>query len=790
MIISEHWLREWVNPKLTTDELASQLTMAGLEVDAVAPVAGDFSGVVVAEIIEAEQHPDADKLRVCTVNTGDGTVQIVCGAPNARAGLKAPLATVGAVLPGNFKIKKAKLRGVESQGMLCAEAELTISDENSGLMELSPDAPVGTNLRDYLALNDTTLELGLTPNRADCLGVIGVARDLAALNGISLCEPAEEPADVTSDREFPVEVKSTEKCPRYLGRVIENVDLTKSSPLYIVERLRRAGIRSIDPVVDITNYVMLELGQPLHAFDLDTLDSGIVVRDAHPGERMVLLDGSEIELSEGTLVIADHERPLALAGIMGGENSGVSEKTKHIFLESAFFAPRQIAGRARGYGLHTDASHRYERGVDWQLQRRAIERASQLLVEVVGGQCGPVVEAVSEHDLPDIPDLTLRAARIKRVLGFDMAPDEAERILTGLGFSVSSTSEGVWSCRAPSWRFDMSQEVDLIEELARIHGYNNLPVSQIHADLVSKLPDEGLLSKRHLRQRLVGRGFQEAITFSFVSPDLQTLFGAESQESVAVKNPISADLSVMRSTLMPGLTLALAHNVKRQNSRVRLFETGSRFSLGEPYREQAVLGLAITGTRDGENWTEAGERLDFFDLKGEVEQLLGGPFRSISFRAVQRSGLHDGQTAEVLVDDEVVGIIGCIHPSVARHLDVPADTFLAELMLAEVLSGQVPSYQDISKFPETRRDIAVVVNVDQSADAIMSDVRAVAGACLVDLRLFDVYQGNGIEPDQKSLALGLTFRDNSRTLDDTDITQLMTQVVDSLKKKFDAALRN
>lgn len=790
MIISEHWLREWVNPKLTTEELAAQLTMSGLEVDAVTPVAGDFSGVVVAEIIEAEQHPDADKLRVCTVDTGDGTVQIVCGAPNARVGLKAPLATVGAVLPGNFKIKKAKLRGVESQGMLCAEAELTISDENSGLMELSPDAPVGTDLRDYLALNDTTLELGLTPNRADCLGVIGVARDLAALNGISLCEPTEAPADVTSDRRFPVEIKATDKCPRYLGRVIENVDLTKSSPLYIVERLRRAGIRSIDPVVDVTNYVMLELGQPLHAFDLDTLDGGIVVRDAHPDEKMVLLDGSDVELSEGTLVIADHERPLALAGIMGGENSGVSDKTQHIFLESAFFAPEKIAGRARNYGLHTDASHRYERGVDWQLQRRAMERASQLLLEVVGGQCGPVVEVVSEQDLPAIPELTLRAARIKRVLGFDMAPAEIERILTGLGFSVGSTSEGVWSCRAPSWRFDMAQEVDLIEELARVHGYNNLPVSQIHADLVSKLPDEGLLSKRHLRQRLVGRGFQEAITFSFISPELQSLFGADPEESVAVKNPISADLSMMRSTLMPGLASALAHNVKRQNSRVRLFETGSRFFLGAPYTEQPVLGLAITGTRDGENWTETGERLDFFDLKGEVEQLLGGPFKSIRFRAVQRPGLHDGQTAEVLVDDEVVGIIGRIHPKAARQLDVPADTFLAELVLADVLAGQVPSYRDISKFPETRRDIAVVVNSEQSADAIMSDVRAVAGACLVDLRLFDVYQGKGVEPDQKSLALGLTFRDNSRTLDDTEITRLMTQVVDSLKKKFGAALRN
>lgn len=790
MIISEHWLREWVNPKLTTEELAAQLTMSGLEVDAVMPVAGDFSGVVVAEIVGAEQHPDADKLRVCEVDAGDGIVQIVCGAPNARVGLKAPLAKVGAVLPGNFKIKKAKLRGVESQGMLCAEAELTISDENSGLMELAPDAPVGTDLRDYLALNDTTLELGLTPNRADCLGVIGVARDLAVLNGIALCEPAEEPVGLTSERTFPVEIVATEQCPRYLGRVIENVDLTKSSPLYIVERLRRAGIRSIDPVVDVTNYVMLELGQPLHAFDLDTLHSGIRVRDANPDETMTLLDGSEIALSAGSLVIADHERPLALAGIMGGENSGVSDTTRHIFLESAFFAPEKIAGRARSYGLHTDASHRYERGVDWQLQRRAMERASQLLLEVVGGQCGPVIEVASEQDLPAIPELRLRAARIKRVLGFDMAPAEVERILTALGFSMESAGDGVWSCRAPSWRFDMTQEVDLIEELARVHGYNNLPVSQIHADLVSKLPDERLLSKRYLRQRLIGRGFQEAITFSFIAPELQALFGAGAGDSVTVRNPISADLSVMRASLIPGLAAALAHNVKRQNSRVRLFETGSRFSPGEPYQEQAVLGLAVTGARATENWTESGERFDFFDLKGEIEQLLCGVHKTVTFRTAQRPGLHDGQSAEILLDEAVVGLIGRIHPNAARQLDVPPDTFLGELVLDHVLAGQVPNYSDISKFPETRRDIAVIVSAEQSADAIMSDVRAVAGACLVDLRLFDVYQGKGIEPDQKSLALGLTFRDNSRTLDDTEITQLMAQVVDSLKKNFGAALRN
>ena len=788
MIISEQWLREFVNPDLSTEALAEQLTMAGLEVDAVTPVAGEFSGVVVAEVVAAEQHPDADKLRVCTVDTGSETVQIVCGAPNAVAGLKAPLARVGAVLPGNFKIKKAKLRGVESQGMLCAAAELMLSDESDGLLELAADAPVGSDLRDYLALNDVTLELGLTPNRADCLGVLGVARDVAALNGLALCEPAGDVVEAVTETVFPVEVPASAKCPRYLGRVIEGVDLSATTPLYIVERLRRAGLRAIDPVVDVTNYVMLELGQPLHAFDLATLTGGIVVRDAAAGESMTLLDGSEIKLTAETLVIADHERALALAGIMGGENSGVTSATRSVFLESAFFAPELLAGRARQYGLHTDASHRFERGVDWQLQRRAIERATHLLLAITGGQPGPVVEVVSPDHLPEQRELTLRLARIERVLGLAMPEETVRQVLEGLGFGVRCDEAGSLTCIAPSWRFDMIQEVDLIEELARVHGYNQLPVSRIQAELRGSSDRESATSVRTLRQGLVARGFHEVITFSFIAPEHHRLF-APDIAAVAVQNPISSELSDMRSTLLPGLATTLAYNVKRQNNRLRIFETGSRFNVGEPYSEQRMLGLALLGSRAAENWADAGDRIDFFDMKGEIEQIFARSAGSLSFQRAVQPGLHDGQTAQVMLDGIRVGVLGTIHPTVAAQLDLPTHTVLAELVLDSVLTGRLPGYEDISRFPESRRDIAILVDRSVEAAAVMETVKRAAGPRLAELRLFDLYTGAGVADEQKSLALGLTFRDNSRTLDDDEVSVIITQVVDSLKENFNAELR-
>ena len=615
MKISEKWLREWVNPELSTDELAHQITMAGLEVDAIEPVAGEFSGVVVGEILSAEQHPDADKLRLCQVATGEETVQIVCGAPNARAGLKAPLARVGAVLPGDFKIKRAKLRGVESQGMLCAEQELGLSDESDGLMELPGDAPVGASLRDYLQLDDRLIEIGLTPNRADCLGIAGIAREVGLLNHLPVNAPASAPVTETHEETRSVELQAADRCPRYLGRVVRNVDLSRPSPLWLQEKLRRCGLRSIDVAVDITNYVLLELGQPMHAFDLDKLQGDIIVRLAAAGESLALLDGQTVELNADTLVIADQAGPLAMAGIMGGEPSAVSPDTRHVFLEAAFFAPDMLAGKARAYGMHTDSSHRFERGVDFTLQRRAMERATQLLLDIAGGEAGPITEAVSKPDLPARPDVHLRAVRINKLLGLDLPGAEVERILTGLGLGVATTQDG-WTCSVPSWRFDISIEADLLEELARVYGYNRLPVSRIQAELVMPARSETELSPRALRRHLSARGYREAITYSFIEPALQQHFDPGSN-AVSLANPISADMAVMRTSLLPGLVTAVLRNTTRQQPRVRLFETGLRFLPGEGgelagLRQVPSLALVSTGQRFAESWAQAGRGAGLF----------------------------------------------------------------------------------------------------------------------------------------------------------------------------------
>jgi phenylalanyl-tRNA synthetase beta chain len=519
---------------------------------------------------------DADKLRVCQVNTGSETVQVVCGAPNARAGLKAPLATVGAVLPGDFEIKRAKLRGVESQGMLCAEQELGLSDASEGLMELAADAPVGTDLRDYLKLDDKVIEIGLTPNRADCLGITGIAREVGLLNDLPVSEPAITPVVPAIDDSFPVELVAPERCPHFVGRVIRGIDVSRPSPLWLQEKLRRVGLRSIDAVVDVTNYVMMELGQPMHAFDFNKLRGGIRVRTAEQGESLELLDGQTVELNSDTLVIADHEKAVAMAGIMGGQGTAVSDTTKDLFLEVAFFTPELMAGKARSYGMHTDASHRFERGVDFKLQVTAMERATGLLLDIVGGEAGPIVEEVAEEHLPARPDVYLRAARIEKLLGFSLENTEVERILSGLGLGVTATAEG-WTCSVPSWRFDIAIEADLLEELARVYGYNRLPVTRIRAELVMPARDETRLSVRALRGHLAARDYREAITYSFVDPKLQQVFDPDLQP-VALSNPISADMSVMRTSLLPGLLGAVLRNTNRQQPRVRLFETaGSRY---------------------------------------------------------------------------------------------------------------------------------------------------------------------------------------------------------------------
>jgi len=792
MKFSEQWLRGWVNPQVSRDELVARLSMAGLEVDSVTPAAGQFSGIVVGEILATEQHPDADKLRVCQVSSGQETFQVVCGAPNARPGIKIPFAMIGAELPGDFKIKKAKLRGVESFGMLCSAAELQISEENDGLLELAADAPVGEDIRKYLSLDDASIEIGLTPNRGDCLSIAGLARDVSALYDTPVPRPVVPAVAAAHDEVRPVEVSAPAACPRYLGRVIRNVDLSKPTPLWMVERLRRSDVRSIDAAVDITNYVMLELGQPMHAFDLAEINGGIRVRMAEEGEKLVLLDGQEVALRADTLVIADHTRALAIAGVMGGEHSGVNtEKTRDLFLESAFFEPISVAGKARSYGLHTDASHRYERGVDSQLAREAMERATQLLLDIVGGEAGPVVEAVSEQPLPQVAPVTLRAERITQMLGMEMDPAQVEQLLNALELTTVKSAEGQWTVTVPSHRFDISLEVDLIEELARLYGYNNLPVRYPQARLAPQGKPETRGDLPTLRRLLVARGYQEAITYSFIDPKLFELF-SPGVEPLLLANPISSDMAAMRASLWPGLVKALQHNLNRQQDRVRLFESGLRFvgQLGDLQQQPMIAGV-ITGSRLPEGWANGRDGVDFFDVKADVEALLGysGALSDFTFSAGKHPALHPGQTAAIERDGKLVGYLGAIHPELAKALGLDRPVFLFELVLGDVVEGRLPKFSELSKFPETRRDLALIAGRDVASSAVLELIRDNAGEWLTDLRLFDVYQGKGIDPDRKSLAVGLTWQHPSRTLNDDEVNTTLQNILTSLEQRLNTTLR-
>ncbi|MWV18243.1 phenylalanine--tRNA ligase subunit beta [Pseudomonas sp. L-22-4S-12] len=791
MKFSEQWLRSWVNPPVSRDELVARLSMVGLEVDSVTPAAGEFSGIVIGEILSTEQHPDADKLRVCQVSNGSESFQVVCGAPNARPGIKIPFAMIGAELPGDFKIKKAKLRGVESNGMLCSASELQISDDNSGLMELAADSPVGGNIRDYLGLDDASIELGLTPNRGDCLSLAGLAREVGAIYAAQVSPVEISPVAPAHDEVRPVEVLAPKACPRYLGRVIRNVDLSRPTPLWMVERLRRSDIRSIDAAVDITNYVMLELGQPMHAFDLAEINGGIRVRMAEEGEKLVLLDGQEVSLRADTLVIADHQRALAIAGVMGGEHSGVSDKTRDLFLESAFFDTIALAGKARSYGLHTDSSHRFERGVDSQLARQAIERATTLLLEIVGGEAGPVIEAVSQVDLPQIAPITLRAERIDQMLGMQMDAAEVERLLTALGLAVSVQDAGVWQVGVPSHRFDISLEVDLIEELGRLYGYNRLPVRYPQARLAPQAKSEARAELATLRRLLVARGYQEAITYSFIDPKLFALFNP-GVEPLQLANPISADMAAMRSSLWPGLVKALQHNLNRQQSRVRLFESGLRF-VGqlEGLKQEAMLAGVLTGSRLPEGWAHGRDDVDFYDLKADVEALLGsaGSAQEFSFAPGEHAALHPGQTARIERDGRLIGFIGALHPELAKTLGIDQPVYLFELVLAEVAQGRMPKFSELSRFPEVRRDLALLADRELPAESVLACIREAAGEYLTDLRLFDVYHGKGIDPHRKSLAVGLTWQHPSRTLNDDEVNTTTQNILTSLEERFNATLR-
>ncbi|MCU4439421.1 phenylalanine--tRNA ligase subunit beta [Acinetobacter lwoffii] len=791
MKISENWLRTWVNPAIDSDKLSDQLTMLGLEVDELAPAAKPFTGVVVGEVLTVEQHPDADRLRVTTVNIGSGEpLQIVCGAPNVRAGMKAPVATIGAVLPGDFKIKKGKLRGVESQGMLCGASEIDLEDKIDGLLELPADAPVGMNIREYLDLDDNVIDISITPNRGDCFSIRGIAREIGVINQLPVTAPEIKEVTATISHEKKV-VVSTEGCPRYLGRVIKNVNTKAVTPVWMERALARSGIRQHSILVDITNYVLIELGQPLHAFDGGKVQGAVHVRQATEAERLVLLNEQEVELNEKVMVIADDEKALAIAGIMGGLSSAVSDATTEIFLESAFFAPLHIAGRARSFGLHTDASQRYERGVDFELPMLAMHRASQLIAELAGGEFGPITVAENAALLPTRDAIELNQAQVDQLLGYSVDSAFITDALTRLGCEVTVKAEGEWSVVPPSYRYDMVIYQDLIEEVARIHGYDNIQISLPVIDVkLAKYQDQFELGQ--LRQTAVTLGYQEAISFSFADLKLEKQLNSH-VKPLALANPISSDLAVMRSTLLSSLIPCVQYNVNRQQSRVRFFELGLRFDYQEAnsihdLKQIPTFALIATGSRTPESWHGKAQPMDFFDFKGDIEEILAAGRVKVEYVRSERSWLHPGQSAEILVNGQSIGYFGRLHPSLEDELDL-ATTWVAELDQTAVLQTYVSNFTELSRFPSVRRDIALLISDKINVSEIQGLIEKTGGELLDSTWLFDLYTGQGVEEGKRSLAFALLWQHPSRTLEDAEIKSGMDNILQVLENTYQATLR-
>ena len=791
MKFPESWLREHVATAASRDELSARLTAIGLEVEDLQPLGEGLDGVVVAEILSCEKHPEADRLQVYQVATGVGTVQIVCGAPNARAGLKAPLAQVGASLPGGMQIKAAKLRGVESQGMLCSAKELGVDADASGLLELPADATAGQPIADFLGLPDASFELKLTPNRADCFSVRGIAFDVAAAMGAQVTPMQIPEAAIGHRASFDLSLDAGADCPRYCGRIIEGVDTAARSPLWLTERLKRAGLRPISPLVDITNYVMLELGQPMHAFDAGTLSGPVGVRRARKGESLKLLDEREVALDEGFLAITDKDRPVALAGVMGGWDTRVTDATRSVFLESAHFAPSAIIGRARRLGMHTDASHRFERGVDPELPRLALERATALVLQIMGGQAGPVAEAALSEHLPRPQAVALLRDRLRRVLGTAVPDADVERILRALGMQVTATADG-WSVTPPTRRFDIAIEEDLVEEVARIHGYENIPTSTPTGEVRLVAPSESRVGDAVLRRQLTGRDFLEAINYAFVDADLLATWQLK-DGAVALANPLSADLGVMRTALLPGLVSALSRNQARQQSRVRLFELGKVFHQaaegGAPVETPRIAAVAC-GPQAAEQWAQDNREVDFYDLKAEVEALLALAGAEGEFRPDDSAWGHPGRSASVWRDGRRIGWLGHLHPRLARSLDLDGEVVGFELDLAPLAARSVPRAGEVSRYPSVRRDIALVVPEATPFSALRASLEAALGGLLRDVVLFDRYVGPGLESGSKSLAMGLIMQDVSRTLTDRDADQAVATALEALGRDCGARLRS
>lgn len=788
MKISELWLREWVNPNKTREALCHELTMSGLEIESMSPVAEKFSGVVVGTVLQVEKHPEADRLKVCAVDVGqEKALTIVCGANNVTVGMKAATALEGAVLADKTAIKVSKLRGVTSYGMLCSARELGLAEESDGLFILPPDAPVGVDAWDYLNLSDYVLDVSITPNRGDCLSVYGLSHEIAALMKCELHAPAI--VSVQSVIADALSVKLSDDCPRYAGRIIRQVKADANTPIWMQERLRRSGIRRISAVVDIMNYVMLELGQPMHAFDLEKISGGIQVRKATAGEVITLLDGQTITLTGSEFLIADNNAPLALAGVMGGLDSAVTLLTQDVFLESAFFQPEAIARMERQYHLGSDSSYRFERGVDPTLQVRAIERATQLIIEICGGQPGPVTDIKNEKLLPQPKVVHLRADRIKKILGMDVSATAIESAFKRLSFSYQAADQG-WDVTAPARRFDIALEEDLIEEIARMQGYDSIPTNTAVAHLQMNSRSERKIYLPQLRRTLSDMGYQEVITYSFIDKKLQTLFDPQPDYKTLV-NPMTADMAIMRTTLWPGLVNTLLYNQNRQQSRAKIFEIGMRFICrdGQLLQESVISGL-ISGSLMPEQWGASTRPVDFFDLKGDIENLLQLTLAApeIEFRAGSHTALHPGQTAMIWRGSEM-GVIGALHPSIAQKLDIIDPVYLFEVRLDALEVANLPYYSEISKFPSNRRDIAILVDRAIPSEQIRATIVSVAGDLLQEVSVFDVYQGKGVASDRKSVALALTLQHTSRTLVDEEVTDLMERVIVALKDKFAAELR-
>ncbi|ASQ45069.1 phenylalanine--tRNA ligase subunit beta [Legionella clemsonensis] len=792
MKVSELWLREWVNPSLDKQQLAALLTMAGLEVDAINPVAGEFNGVVVGQVISTKAHPQADKLTVCEVNAGAGQpLKVVCGASNVRAGLKVALAQIGAHLPDDLVIKESVLRGELSQGMLCSATELGLSEQSEGILELGDDAPVGTDLRTYLSLNDWVFDIDLTPNRADCFSVLGVAREVAALTQMPLKARPKEIVQPATDETLAIKLQATEACPQYFGRVIRNINPQALTPVWMVERLRRAGIRPIHPVVDVTNYVMLELGQPMHAFDLEAIQGGIVVRRAKAGETLTLLDGQEVNLHERVLVIADNQHPLAMAGIMGGKESAVQEHTTAVFLESAFFNPITIAGVARNYGLCTDSSQRFERGVDPGLHLMALEKATTLLLNIVGGVAGPVCSASSPEALPPQTTVLFNPVKVEQITGLSISETEMAAMLERLEMEVDRNASP-WKIKVPSHRFDISLDVDLVEEIARLNGYDKLPGSKMIAAVQAGRidPVEALASR--ISQLFVSRGYHETISYSFVDPELQEELYPQ-QSKMQLLNPISSELSQMRAGMWPGLIASMIYNIHRQQTAIKFFELGVIFELkNEVLHEHPCIAGLLTGEYGTLNWGEKSGKFDFFDLKGDLQALFALlHLDEVDFQAAEHPALHPGKSARISIANQGAGWCGVLHPRIADALDIHEEVIVFELHLNALLKEITPRYQQISKFPQIRRDLSMLVNNEVTVTQIKKAVYEIVGSeHLKSFDVFDVYTGEHIPEGKKSLAIALTLQDDKRTMIDTEINAIISAIIKKLNEEFAIILRD